>query len=465
MLQSANAANHTQHAPTLRGIPAAPSVHWLLKGAPSLKVGEMHQYFLQCHRSLGDIVDLNLPFSRVIVIGSPALAKELLTARHGDYRKDFATRTLSLALGNGLLTSEGSFWAKQRRIAQPAFKKSHLAQLANLMVEATDALLSQWESRASDPLNISEEMHHLTASIAAKTLFGYDPSDVSAFGPFSKALHSNMTFISNRFGSLVKAPSWLPIPSHLRFFKNQRLLDRQIFQFIEDRKQSGRQAADLLGMLLESKDEDTGAQMTPQQLRDECMTLFAAGQETSGNGLAWTMMYLAQHDQYRQQVRAEVKSVLANAHPRYEDLQNLPFLKQVVEESMRLRPPAWAIGREAIRDTELGEYRIPKGAQVLVSIYTLHLRGDIWESPENFQPERFSKEETAKRARFSYLPFGAGPRMCIGNHFAMMEMQLALAMIVQRFDFEMESAHSLKGETRITLRPETSMKMNLKQIA
>ncbi|MEM7368537.1 MAG: cytochrome P450 [Bacteroidota bacterium] len=437
-------------------IPVTPSAHPLWGAAPIFRK-DILAYLVQHMKEYGEIYEIPLPIRTIISIHNAEYIKHVLVSNNKNYIKDIPTRRLSLALGNGLLTSEGEFWRRQRRIAQPAFHRERLAAMAQSMVNRTTEMIEVWEKGAAT-LDISREMMVLTSDIAAQTLFGADVDDNDRFG---EALVEGMRYITQSFRRIINPPLWVPTSANRRFNKMIRQQNQTIQTMIDQRRQSTESRPDLLSMLMEARDEESGEGMTDLQLRDEVITIFSAGHETSANGLTWTLYLLSQNPDIRTRMEREVDEVLQGRLPQVDDVRRLPYVHQVIQESLRLFPPAWAIGREAIGPDEIDGYPIRKKYQILMSSYALHRNPRYWQEPDRFEPDRFSPEKVKERHRFAYLPFGGGPRFCIGNNFALMEMQLVLVMISQRFRIDLVPDHPVKMEPVITLRPMYGMKMRL----
>lgn len=414
-------------------------------------------------REVSDFFYSYLLFKNIFITSNPKVIQHILQTNQKNYRKSPAYDQLKLALGNGLITSEGDFWRKQRRLAQPAFHRQKLMGLFNMMVGEADHYLKDLSQRCQgdEPLNISLEMMKVTADIVLKTLFNSDNYTDQ------QDLYHTMSATQEYIMYCVHQPYMIPWTflngRRRRFFKELQSFDAILQELIVARRNSDDPPADLLTMLLEARDEETGEGMSDRQLRDEAITIFAAGHETSANGLAWTLYLLAQHPAVFAKVRAEAQRVLGDGLPGFEDLRDLQYTRQVIEEGMRLYPPAWAIGREAIGADEVLGQMIPKKSILFISIYALHRHADLWPDPERFDPERFAPELVKERSRWAYLPFGAGPRMCIGNNFAMMEMQLLLALLVRSFDFSIAPGFVAEKQPLITLKPKHGILMNVKQ--
>ena len=401
---------------------------------------------------------------QIFVTADVEVIKHVLQTNQKNYKKSATYKQLKLALGNGLVTSEGEFWRRQRRMAQPAFYKTQLEELYKKMVGVTERYCSELSQKVhEETVNISHEMMALTADIVLKTLFSTekDNDEVS----MSDNMKFGQTYIMNR----ARRPYMIPLSyingQKRRFEKRMAEFDNEMFDIIEERRQTKEKPIDLLTMLLEATDNESGDSMTNRQLRDELVTIHAAGHETSSNALSWTLYLLARNPSVLTKLRTETQTVLGNkSHPDFTDLRNLPYTKQVIEEGMRLYPPAYAVGRTNIEKDEILGQAIPANSVFVLSIYALHQDPQYYPNPEKFDPDRFAPESVKQRPKLAYMPFGAGPRMCIGNHFAMMEMQLILAMLVQRFDFELLDDTPVVPQPLVTLSPKGGIRMRLKQL-
>ena len=432
-------------------IPLLPSVHWFMKGAPPMRANPPI-HLLENHLQRGPIVNINVPFMTYLSIWEPAYIKHILVKNNRNYIKDPATRKLSLSLGNGLLTSEGDFWRRQRRIAQPAFHRERITAMTERMVDEIEDLCAAWEKKKpGEIVSLSDEMMVLTSNIAAKSLFGADLANNLEIG---KALLTSIRFITSSFRKIVMTPLWVPNANNRRFLKAQKVLDASIQGIVAERRNTNNEGNDdLLAMLMEAKDEESGERMSDQQLRDELITLFSAGHETSANGLNWAFYMLDQHPDIQEKVVAEIQSKIGKARPQAADLMKLTYTRQVLMEVMRLYPPAWAIGRESLEDDEVDGYFIPAKSAIVMASFAVHRNPAFWPDPERFDPSRFEPEKIKERHKFAYMPFGGGPRLCIGRDFAIMEMLAALAMILTRFEVKLKKDHPIELEPLITLRP------------
>lgn len=400
------------------------------------------------------VVHLRIGGRHQYLVLRPEDAKHVLQENNRNYGRSPAFQVLKIFLGNGLLTSEGDFWRRQRRLAQPAFHRQKLAALAETMVaEAADWVSELKQANPEKPVNVSQAFMDITMRIVCRTLFGSDV--VGKLDGLSAALDNLQHHANRRMLSPVRLPLRWPTPANRRFRRSGTLVDTFIYGVINQRtQQADAQHDDLLDMLRLAVDEDTGERMSDQQLRDECVTIFGAGHETTAVSMAWTVQLLTQHPHVQQQLRAEVQSVLGDApRPAPEAFRTLTYAMQVIQESMRLYPPAWIMSRLALDDDAIGPYTVPAGGTVLVSPYLLHRDPASWTDPERFDPDRFTPGWEKERHSYAYLPFGGGPRLCIGNQFALMEMQILLAMLVRNFTFEAVSERPVQPQPLITLRP------------
>lgn len=413
---------------------------------------------------LGDFYRVPFILRKVFVTTDLEAIRHVLQVNQKNYHKSVAYRHLKMALGNGLVTSEGETWRRNRRLAQPTFYKKQLEGLFEKMVSVAEGyvaeLTQRCEKSGSLQVDISTEMMGVTADIVLKTLFSTEnQTDVSEI---YRIMVEAQDYIIQRTVKPWLTPFSFLFGKHRRFKKDMEWFDSNLFSVIEERKKDPNPPADLLTMLLQSRYEDTGEPMEDKQLRDEATTLFAAGHETSSNALTWTLYLLAQHPEIMEKLRAEIKAVFGDETPSFENLRKLEYTTMVLQESMRLFPPAFAVGREPQADDEVLGVPIPKGSVMFISICGLHRHPKYWERPNEFFPEHFTAENIAKRPKMSYLPFGAGPRMCIGNHFAMMEMQLLLVLLARQVQFELVTSSPVEAEPLVTLKPKHGIQMRLR---
>ena len=408
-------------------------------------------------REYGDIVTMRFYKFRVYYVNHPDYIEEVLVNQARKFIKGRILRANKGLFGNGLLTSEGDFWLRQRRLAQPAFHRARIAAYAETMVQFTGRILEGWRDR--ETLDVHAEMMRLTLQIVAKTLFDADvDADAREVG---RALEAIMEHNSD-FRRLILTPSWLPTLRNIRAALATRRLNKIIYRIIGQRRSAGHDAGDLLSMLLHAQDED-GSRMTDRQLRDEVITLFLAGHETTALALSWTWWLLAQHPEAEAKLHVELDAVLGGRTPTLEDLPKLHYLDHIISESMRLYPPAWGMARLTIEDAHIGGYTIRKGCGVSLSQWVVHRDPRWYESPDEFRPERWEGDLLKRLPRFAYFPFGGGPRQCIGNTFAIMETALILATIAQKFRLRLVPGHTVAPIASITLRPRHGIRITLEK--
>lgn len=412
-------------------------------------------FLTNCAREHGDIVGLRLGTWPTWLLNNPDLAEDVFITHNRSFVKHrFFWRHVDALFGRGLLTAEGDFWLRQRRLAQPAFHRDRITAYTEAMVALADQTARGWQP--GDTRDIHHEMMELTLRIVVRTLFGLDaPRDVARIGA---AFDVAVKEIAARFRRPFKIPDAVPTPGNLRYGRSVRMLDRFIGDLIAERRRQP--AADLLSMLLTAQDED-GASMTDRQVRDEAVTLFVAGHETTAILLSWAWMLLSQHPAVEATLAQELAAVLGGRLPSAADLPALRFTHAVLEEVLRLYPPAWIIGRESTVSCEIGGRRMPAGTTVFVSPWVMHRDARFFDAPAEFRPQRWLDDRRSRLPRFAYLPFGGGPRLCIGNSFAIAEATLILATLAQRFRPTLADAKPILPFPSITLRPGAPMWMTL----
>ncbi|MEQ8753339.1 MAG: cytochrome P450 [Coleofasciculus sp. G1-WW12-02] len=417
--------------------------------------------FLSQCRDYGDIVPLRLGLTPICLLVNPDYIEQVLKDRD-TFVKSRGFRVLKSLLGEGLLTAEGESWLWQRRLAQPVFHQKRINHYGTTMVEYTERLLQTWHD--GETHDIHADMMGLTLQIVMKCIFSTDVEAGEA-QVVANALDVAMHWFESKRRQNFLVWEWFPRPENIRYSQAIAQMDEAIYSLIRNRRNQTDQTNDLLSMLMEARDEETGQQMDDKLLRDEVATLMLAGHETTANALSWTWMLLAQHPQVRQKLQAELQEVLQGRLPAIEDIRNLPYTNQVVKESMRLYPPVSIFGRQAARDCTIGDYEVPEGTVIMISQWVMHRHPKYFENPEAFQPERWTEEFEKQLPRGVYIPFGDGPRICIGKGFAQMEAVLLLATIAQRFELDLEPGFPIVPQPSITLRPEYGIKVRLKQIA
>jgi cytochrome P450 len=441
-------------------LPPGPRGNFFLGSAIDLGRSSM-KFLTQCAREYGDIVYLRFFGTPVCLLTHPNDIEYVLVKNPGNFVKSRDYRALKSVLGNGLLTNEGAPWQKQRKLVQPTFRHENTDRYADVMVLATTKMLDAWQD--GEKRDIHQQLMALTLDIVAEALFG---SDVSGHaGGVEQALAVMMNQFDGMAGLAFLLPEKFPLPSTLKFKRSVVRLDKIIYSIIHGRRSArgGRGTSnDLLEMLLRSQDEE-GGRMSDEQLRDEVMTLFLAGHETTANALSWTWYLLAQHPEIEARLYQEISEVLRGKVPSARDFTWLPYTEMVVKESMRLYPPAWAIGRQAVGPFEMGGYKFPAGTNIAILQWSTQRDSRFFPEPEKFDPERWNAEAMRENPlpRFAYFPFGGGPRVCVGAGFAMMEAILLLATMAQRFRMSLVAKRKVKLLPSVTLRPRYGIEMVL----
>ncbi len=405
----------------------------------------------------GDAVFFRVGPQQIFLFNHPDLIRELLITQHRSFHKSRALQRSKVIFGEGLLTSEEEVHKRQRRLVQPAFHRERIGRYAEVMIDRAAKLSERW--RDGEVLDVHHEMMGLTLSVVAKTLFDADvDGEAGEIGEALTSLVDLFPALINPLSSLLRR---LPLPQTMRFRKSIARLDRTVYAIIDERRKSGQDHGDLLSMLLLALDEEgDGSGMTDQQLRDEAMTLFLAGHETTANALAWTWYLLSRNPAALAEIHRELDAVLDGRLPAPDDYPRLPYTEMVVAESMRMYPPAWAVSRLALEDVMIGEWLVPRGAVVVASQAVTHRDPRWWPDPDRFDPLRFTPQAKTSRPKLAYFPFGAGPRICIGEGFAWMEAVLIMATLAQRWRLELVS-RDVTPRASITLRPKGGITMRL----
>jgi cytochrome P450 len=420
-------------------------------------------FYLGTAREYGDIAYFRLGPLRIYLLNHPELIRQVLVEQAPKFHKpSLLKRGARLSLGRGLLTSDGPLWKQQRKLIQPAFRHDRLAAAyGDVISEYADRMVSSFED--GEVRSIDDDMGKLTLAIVVKSLFGEELSrDAGEMGELLLAVaDASNERLNSPFGLL----SWIPTRRNLRERRALARFDEIVRVLIRKRRQSVKQREDLLSALLSAADADSGARMSDRQLRDEMMTLFLAGQDTTAHALTWTWYLLARHPDVEAKLLEELGRVLAGRAPRATDLPNLPYTEMIVREAIRLFPPAPFFARQPIEDVTVGEWEIPKGSLIVVSVYALQRDRRFFPEPEQFNPDRFAAGWEERISRFAYLPFGGGPRVCIGNGFAMMEARLVLATVAQRCKLLLESNAEIAPKQLVTLRPSHAVRMRVEKRA
>ncbi|WP_435333285.1 cytochrome P450 [Haloarchaeobius sp. TZWWS8] len=404
-------------------------------------------------RTYGPIASFETLGQEFCLLTDPDLIEQVLVHENQRYVKgDLFQRLLSPVVGKGLLTSEGEFWRRQRHLIQPAFAPEALAHYADVMVEETEAWVDGWDD--GEVHEMHEEMLSLAGEIVARALFGVDVSDRTEV--VGEGLDAIMAYSENLLASML--PDWLPLPKRRRLERSMEELDAVVADIVEERRQDP--GEDVVSALLAAEDED-GQGMSDQQIRDEVMTLFLAGHETTALTLSFTLFALAQQPAVERRLVDELDEALGGDPPTVADLRKLDYLDKVVTESMRLYPPVHAIVREPTQDVELGGFTIPAGTPISMPQWTVHRDPEYYDDPMTLRPERWTDEFESQLPRYAYFPFGGGPRRCIGDRMATMEAKLLLAIILQEYHLELVSDPKLDLAASITTRPKSPIAMRL----
>jgi len=405
--------------------------------------------FLEKHlQDFGDIFTFRVAKRRLVFVNHPDYIKRILQDNHRNYRKSEAYRKLALLLGDGLFTSDGDYWRRQRRIIQPAFHRDQIMTYAEAMHELSMKMVNRWKDEKE--IELTTEMTDVTLRIISKTMLDMDL--VSEGKTVGERLPFALKFMVNRITSPLAAPVWIPTTENFRFKSTVKVLDKVIHEIIQHKKEN--LSLDLLSQLILLKDEETGEGMTDRQLRDEVMTLFLAGHETTAMGLTWIFNHVLRDEELKLKL---VKAAEKTRNPW--DAQSNYFIQNVISEALRLFAPVWILARQAGGDDHLGDYTIHEGDRLIFSPYLVHRHPEFWDHPLEFRPERFGEEIPH---RYAYFPFGGGPRVCVGQHFALMEMTIILVNILKNFPgMQLRDAQDIGYDYSITLRPDKEIRIKL----
>ena len=418
-------------------------------------------FFADCARDYGDVVGLSIGRKGALLVSDPRAIEQVLVKDQKNFPKQrFFWSQFTAVFGNGLLTSEGDLWLRQRRLAAPAFTGNRLLGYGDAIVTSTGRMLEDWTD--GEERNVHADMMGLALQIAARTLFGTDVEQDVA--DIEHALDLAMPEITARVVRPVLIPDVVPLPGHIRYRRGIRTIERLVERIIQERRARPHETGDLIAMLLQARDEN-GAPMSDRQLRDEVITTLLAGHETTALALSWTLYLLGSHPEIDAELAAEIDSTVGDRPVTVGDLAELPFTEKVVKESMRLYPPAWTIGREALNDCAIGGYSVSRGTVIFMSQWVLHRDPRHFEEPTAFRPDRWTTEFERAMPRFAYFPFGGGPRVCIGNRFAMMEAMLILVTVRQRFRCVWNGDRPIRPVPSITLRPSGGVQVRLSAVS
>ncbi|PYZ97588.1 cytochrome P450 [Alteribacter lacisalsi] len=436
--------------------PPGPAGTWFKGSLDAFKKDPLAFLRIQAE-TFGPLASFRLgPFQRFHLVNDPHLISTVFADKEKRLVKSRDIQTLKSIVGEGLLTSEKAFHLKQRRMIQPAFRHTHIAKYGEEMTAVTKQIIRNWEGKSE--LNIADEMMDITLAIIAKTMFSMDFEEGSR--KIGKPMESIMKLGIRRMRNPFSLPLWIPVRDNRRLKGAVQELDRVIYRIIEKRKQSGDNYEDLLGILMQASEGGKG--LTDRQLRDELMTIFLAGHETTANLLTWTLYLLGQHPEEQKKIHMELDNVTGKGGVKAAHFMNFSCVKNAVWESMRLYPPAYVVGRQAETDLELGGYRIKKGETLLLSQYVMHRNASFFTEPDLFKPDRFKDDFMKSLPSGTYFPFGGGARICIGNHFSLMEAVLVLAVILKQYRVAIsDNCPAVKPQPLITLRPKYGLIMEI----
>ncbi|MBS1214216.1 MAG: Cytochrome [Proteobacteria bacterium] len=441
-----------------------PRGHFLLGNLPDFRHRPL-ELMASWHATYGDIVRFRLGPRVFHMVNHPELAQRTLIDEPDTYVKMYRADKpmgLSLALGQGLVTSRGELWKRQRRTIQPMFHRSRITGMEGEIIAAGERMLRRWEDlEAGATLDIAEEMMRLALEIITRTMFS--TSVLDEVDVLSPALKITLEYAAKSAQNPFLPPLWVPTSENRRFRRAKEVLDTLIQRLIRERRESDQRRGDLLDLLLEARDEATGEGMSDELIRDEALTIFAAGHETTAVALTWTWYLLGRHPEARARLRRELAEVLAGRTPSVGDLPQLRYTRAVFEESLRLYPPATGIMRAVARDAELAGHAVPGGSVIFVNICNIHRHPGFWAAADEFQPQRFLEEQEKPSHRLAFMPFGAGPRVCVGNHFALMEGTLLLAMIAQNFELEL-TRQAVERSLAVTQKPLGGLPIRLRKL-
>jgi cytochrome P450 len=440
-------------APGPQGLPLVGSLF-------DLRRKGMLDFWVDAWRQYGDVVRAQMGPMTIVQIVRPEHVQQVLVSNRENYVKGFSHDTLRVPLGSGILTAEGEPWRTQRRLMAPTYTPKAVRQFAGIMVDATQQMLGRWDALPAAAVTVNVEMMRLTMSVISRSVFTIDISD--GFAGAGQALTTLLDFANQRTISLVNPPLWMPTPMNQRLKRALRTVDAFLYDIIAQRRRQP-PGDDLLSLLLQARDEETGKGLTERQLRDEVLITFFAGHETTAQLLTWAWVLLAQHPDAEARFHAELDAVLDGRTPEVGDVPHLTYTRMLIDETLRLYSPIASTARDAVADDEIGGYHVPAGAIVTISPYITHRHPEFWERPGDFYPEHFRAEQVETRPRYAYYPFGAGERVCLGKHFALLEAALVLAEVGQRYRLRLVPGAPIGLHWSGTLRPDRDVQMVLER--
>lgn len=442
--------------PAAGGLPGLGAVPLLLK--------DSYGFLLRARERYGDIYTLDLGVTKLVVLNSPRHAQQLLRDRiHGYTKAGPVWDLLRTVIGNGLATSEGDHWLRQRRLLQGGFNRQRTSALAGLMVQAIAEGIESWDRRAerSEPIDLLPAFSRIAMRVLMKTMFGKDVNE-GELAEMTAAVTYLLEYAT--WAMMASAlPDGVPLPGKRKYRRTLREIDEYVSGMIVRRRVADTGGDDLISMMLGMRDPRSGEGMTDREIRDEAFTIFMAGYETTALALTWSFYFLAKHPDVKRAVGDEVRQVLGDALPTYDVVGRLPLALRVLQETLRLRPPAFWLPRTALEDDEIDGYQIPRGTNLALLIFGVHHDPQHWPHAEDFDPDRFSPEASADRHPFAWIPFGAGQRLCIGRDFAQLEALLCMVMVLQRYDVVLPPGFTARARFLSTLRPKGGISVLLKR--
>ncbi|MGI5328638.1 cytochrome P450 [Actinomadura nitritigenes] len=408
---------------------------------------------------IGDAVRVRMGPRTLYVFNHPDHARHVLADNSANYAKGIGLVQARRALGDGLLTSQGDLWRRQRDVVRPAFRNKRISERADVIVDEAERLVARLRARAGGgPVDVVREMTGTTLGVLGRVLLEADLSADGSIGAAFEAVQDQAMFEMVTQGMV---PMWLPLPRQLRFRRARRDLEDLVARLVAERAGAAAGGEDALSRLIVSAEAEADPRVGRRRLRDELVTLLLAGHETTASTLGWTFHLLGRHPRILARLREEVVANLGDRAPGADDLRGLVYTTMVLQEAMRLYPPVWILTRVALADDEVGGYRVPAGKDVLICPYTLHRHPRFWDAPERFDPERFRPERSGAQPAFAYLPFGAGPRFCVGSHLGMLEATIVLAMVVRELRLEPVPGHEVRPEPMLSLRARGGVPMTV----
>ena len=420
------------------------------------------RFFVQL-ANLSDVVLIDLGLDKILMLNEPAHIKHVLQDNHENYHKSKFYRPLKPIFGDGIITAEDDAWLHQRLATAKSFHGPYIRQMTSDMTEAIFDMLRRWEchdQQKGSYLEISSEMAHVTLDILCRTLFGVRLTDEHRV--VYDALTTVLREAERRIWAVLPIPTWIPTPHNLQARQAVQVLESFVERVIAERIRAPMSKENLISILIETEGSGLPGGGHPKLLRDQMLTFLMAGHETTANGLAWTWYLLSKNPLVGRRIKEEIERTLGDRVPSFDDLQHLTYTKMVFEEALRLMPPVWTISRCAVNDDSIDGIEIPKGTSIMISPYAVHRRADLWPNPEGFDPERFAPGSEKHRPRYAYIPFGGGPRTCLGNRFAATEAMLVLVLVLQRYDLDLVPGYHVEPEPMITLRPRNGIMIHLR---